>query len=51
MHTEYMPEELKKQIQGIFDNIRAYRERYFQWIKEEIDLLIGYSGTPDQPIP
>ncbi|MCC8423577.1 hypothetical protein [Mucilaginibacter sp. UR6-11] len=41
MHTEYFPDELKRQMQELFANIQKDRPRYLEWIKAEIAVLIA----------
>lgn len=48
MHTEYMSEELKRQIQEIFSKIKEDPERYFTWIKEEIEKVFEQINSFDK---
>jgi hypothetical protein len=41
MHYEAIPEELIKQMRQIFNDIRADRDKYLNWVKDEIEKLIG----------
>jgi len=40
MHYEAIPEDLIKQMREVFKNIKSDRDRYFNWIKDEIEVLI-----------
>lgn len=48
MHTRIIPEEIKAMYQEVFAKISKDRDRYFIWIKEEIDKVIEMINAYDK---
>lgn len=48
MFTKIIPEQIKAMYQEVFEKIRLDRDRYFKWIKEEIDKAIEMINEHDK---
>ena len=48
MHRSEMPDDLKEQLSYAFTQIKNDRERYFNWIKDEIETVINLINKYDK---